>query len=132
MWCSLTAAFGRLQCACHTLINSFLTFMPRICRSTQATTHAVYMGFKCYQTCLLVIYSYHELICVSVNQIGSHITGGDIYGVVYENSLIKHKIILPPKAKGTITYLAEPGNYDVNVSIQTASTLHYMLTTTST
>ncbi len=44
-------------------------------------------------------------------------TGGDIYGVVYENNLIRHKIMLPPKAKGTVTWIAEPGSYDVTVSL---------------
>ncbi|XP_069114898.1 V-type proton ATPase catalytic subunit A [Argopecten irradians] len=47
-------------------------------------------------------------------RVGSHMTGGDIYGVVYENILIKHKIMLPPKAKGTVTWVADPGTYDVN------------------
>ncbi|CAG2180029.1 unnamed protein product, partial [Oppiella nova] len=47
-------------------------------------------------------------------RVGSHITGGDVYGYVHENTLIKHKIILPPKAKGTVTFIAEPGNYDLN------------------
>uniref|UniRef100_A0AAX7ST17 H(+)-transporting two-sector ATPase n=1 Tax=Astatotilapia calliptera TaxID=8154 RepID=A0AAX7ST17_ASTCA len=46
-------------------------------------------------------------------RVGSHITGGDIYGMVYENSLIKHKIMLPPKNRGTVTYVAPPGNYDI-------------------
>ena len=50
------------------------------------------------------------------DQVGSHITGGDIYGVVYENTFIKHRIMLPPKAKGTVTWIADPGSYDVNVS----------------
>uniref|UniRef100_A0A7N5ZZY1 H(+)-transporting two-sector ATPase n=1 Tax=Anabas testudineus TaxID=64144 RepID=A0A7N5ZZY1_ANATE len=49
-------------------------------------------------------------------RVGSHITGGDIYGMVYENSLIKHKIMLPPRNRGTVTYVAPPGNYDVTVS----------------
>lgn len=49
-------------------------------------------------------------------QAGSHITGGDIYGLVYENSLIKHKIMLPPKNRGTVTYVAPPGQYDISVS----------------
>ncbi|KAL5019939.1 hypothetical protein ScPMuIL_002831 [Solemya velum] len=44
-------------------------------------------------------------------RVGSHITGGDIYGVVYENILVKHKVMLPPKAIGTVTYIAEPGSY---------------------
>ncbi|CAG9836368.1 unnamed protein product [Diabrotica balteata] len=47
-------------------------------------------------------------------KLGSHLTGGDIYGLVHENTLVKHKMILPPKAKGTVTYIAEPGNYTVD------------------
>ena len=50
-------------------------------------------------------------------QVGSHVTGGDVYGVVYENILIKHKLMIPPKSRGTVTYLAEPGTYDINVCI---------------
>lgn len=48
---------------------------------------------------------------------GSHVTGGDIYGTVFENSLIKHKLLLPPRNRGTVTYVAPPGNYDISVSI---------------
>lgn len=51
-----------------------------------------------------------------VIQVGSHITGGDIYGSVQENELINHKIMLPPKACGTITYIAPPGQYTVEVA----------------
>ncbi|KAG8535043.1 hypothetical protein GDO81_029590 [Engystomops pustulosus] len=47
-------------------------------------------------------------------RVGSHITGGDIYGLVFENSLIKHKIMLPPRNRGTVTYLAPPGHYDTS------------------
>lgn len=54
----------------------------------------------------------NTFLCV---QVGSHITGGDIYGNVFENSLIKHKIMLPPRSRGTVTYVAPPGNYDVSV-----------------
>ena len=43
-------------------------------------------------------------------------TGGDVYGMVYENILVKHKIMLPPKARGTVTWIADPGEYSVNVS----------------
>ncbi|KRZ02304.1 V-type proton ATPase catalytic subunit A [Trichinella zimbabwensis] len=39
---------------------------------------------------------------------------GDIYGVVHENTLLKQKIMLPPRACGTITYIAPPGNYHVD------------------
>ena len=46
-------------------------------------------------------------------RIGSHITGGDVYGLVQENNLIRHNMMLPPKARGTVTYLAPPGNYTI-------------------
>ncbi|CAH7665913.1 V-type proton ATPase catalytic subunit A [Phakopsora pachyrhizi] len=48
-------------------------------------------------------------------KIGDHLSGGDIYGTVYENSLVSaHKIMLPPKAMGTITQIAERGSYSVD------------------
>ena len=50
-------------------------------------------------------------------KIGAHVTGGDVYGLVQENTLIKHKIMLPPKARGTVTYVAPPGNYPVKDKI---------------
>ena len=50
-------------------------------------------------------------------KVGSHVSGGDCYGVVQENNLIKHKIMLPPKARGTVTYIAPPGNYTVKDKI---------------
>ena len=47
-------------------------------------------------------------------KVGDHITGGDIWGTVFENSLVNdHKIILPPRARGTITRIAEAGSYTV-------------------
>ncbi|XP_078061586.1 V-type proton ATPase catalytic subunit A-like, partial [Mustelus asterias] len=46
-------------------------------------------------------------------RVGSHVTGGDVYASVFENSLIKHKILIPPKSKGTVTFIAPPGHYDV-------------------
>ncbi|BET01406.1 unnamed protein product [Nesidiocoris tenuis] len=47
-------------------------------------------------------------------KLGAHITGGDLYGVVHENSLVKHKMIMPARAKGTVKYIAPPGNYTVD------------------
>lgn len=47
-------------------------------------------------------------------KVGDHITGGDIFGSIYENSLLDdHKILLPPRARGTITSIAEAGSYNV-------------------
>ena len=49
---------------------------------------------------------------------GHHITGGDVFGQVYENSLLsEHRILLPPRARGTVTYLAEKGSYTVDEKI---------------
>jgi len=50
-------------------------------------------------------------------KLGSHITGGDVYGTVQENRMIRHKVLLPPKARGTVTYLAPPGNYTIKDKI---------------
>lgn len=47
-------------------------------------------------------------------RVGSHISGGDIYAKVFENSLITHKVMMPPKAAGTVTYIAEKGNYHID------------------
>eukprot|EP01137_Pigoraptor_chileana_P015416 Opistho-2@71310 len=50
-------------------------------------------------------------------RVGDHIVGGDIYGLVQENTLIRHKIMLPPKARGTVTYIAPAGNYTLQDTI---------------
>ncbi|EED17818.1 vacuolar ATP synthase catalytic subunit A, putative [Talaromyces stipitatus ATCC 10500] len=51
-------------------------------------------------------------------KVGDMITGGDIWGIVYENSLLdEHKILLPPRARGTITKIAEAGSYTVDEKI---------------
>jgi len=55
----------------------------------------------------------NDPMCV---QVGSHVTGGDVYGMVYENILVKHKLMVPPRGRGTVTFVAEPGSYDINVS----------------
>ena len=52
-------------------------------------------------------------VCV---QVGRHISGGDIYGSVKENTLINHKLMMYPKAAGTITYIAAMGDYKIDVS----------------
>jgi len=51
-------------------------------------------------------------------KVGDHITGGDVFGSVWENSLLSdHKILLPPRARGTITRIAEKGSYTVDEKI---------------
>ena len=44
-------------------------------------------------------------------QVGDHITGDDIFGHVYKNSLVdNHKIMFSPHTLGTITHIAEKGS----------------------
>ncbi|KAK0665519.1 ATP synthase alpha/beta family, nucleotide-binding domain-containing protein [Cercophora samala] len=51
-------------------------------------------------------------------KVGDHIAGGDVWGTVYENSFITvHKILLPPRARGTITRIADKGSYTVEEKI---------------
>ncbi|EFX02843.1 vacuolar ATP synthase catalytic subunit a [Grosmannia clavigera kw1407] len=51
-------------------------------------------------------------------KVGDHIAGGDVWGTVYENSFITvHKILLPPRARGTIKRIAEAGSYTVDEKI---------------
>lgn len=45
---------------------------------------------------------------------GMHVTGGDILGKVQENTLITHQILVPPKGRGTLTYMAPAGNYTID------------------
>ncbi|XP_032833116.1 V-type proton ATPase catalytic subunit A [Petromyzon marinus] len=47
-------------------------------------------------------------------RVGGHLTGGDIYAVVFENSLIKHRLMVPPRARGTVSYIAPAGSYDTS------------------
>jgi len=47
-------------------------------------------------------------------KVGDHITGGDIFGTVVENTLITtHSVMLPPGNMGTITWIAPTGMYRV-------------------
>ncbi|XP_023304616.2 V-type proton ATPase catalytic subunit A-like [Lucilia cuprina] len=45
---------------------------------------------------------------------GAVVTGGDIYGFVRENSLVTHRLMLQPRAKGRVTYVAPSGNYSLD------------------
>jgi vacuolar-type H+-ATPase catalytic subunit A/Vma1 len=48
------------------------------------------------------------------------LTAGDIYGTVFENNLFsEHKIMVPPRAKGRVTRIAERGNYTIDDKILT-------------
>jgi len=49
-----------------------------------------------------------------IMKVGDHISGGDVWGHVFENSFISvHKILFNPRGRGTITRIAPKGNYTV-------------------
>lgn len=51
-------------------------------------------------------------------KVGDHLSGGDVWGTVYENSFINvHKILLPPRARGTVTKISSKGSYTVDEKI---------------
>lgn len=46
-------------------------------------------------------------------QMGDRLTGGDIYATIQENSLMEHRMMVPPGARGKVTYLAPAGEYSL-------------------
>lgn len=60
---------------------------------------------------------YHTHAITRYQQVGARVTGGDIYGLVHENTLIDHKIMLPPGARGSISYIAPPGQYNITEKV---------------
>jgi len=50
-------------------------------------------------------------------KVGDHITGGDIFAKVTENTLITHWVMLPPNEMGTITWLAPTGEYTLKDNV---------------
>ncbi|GKB34320.1 V-type proton ATPase catalytic subunit A, partial [Tanacetum coccineum] len=48
---------------------------------------------------------------------GDLITGGDLYATVFENSLVEHRIALPPDAMGKVTYVAPAGHYSLKDTV---------------
>lgn len=55
-----------------------------------------------------------DFVPASSARIGMHITGGDVFGTVQENTLIEHRLMLHPRARGTVRYVAPAGRYNLN------------------
>jgi V/A-type H+-transporting ATPase subunit A len=52
-----------------------------------------------------------------VAAVGQKITGGEILGEVPETKLITHKVMVPPEVTGEITWVIEPGKYNIDTVI---------------
>ena len=48
---------------------------------------------------------------------GDHVSGGDIYATVQENALIEHRLMVPPNAKGKVTWIAPDGEYSIDEKV---------------
>ncbi|KAH0484818.1 MAG: uncharacterized protein KVP18_001934 [Porospora cf. gigantea A] len=47
-------------------------------------------------------------------KVGDMVSGGDVYATVFENNLFKeHRLMVPPKITGRVSYLAPPGEYTI-------------------
>jgi len=57
----------------------------------------------------------------AVAKVGDQVTGGDILGTVPETPVVLHKIMVPPKMKGTITDI-KSGSFNVTETIATLKT----------
>ncbi|XP_022670783.1 V-type proton ATPase catalytic subunit A-like isoform X1 [Varroa destructor] len=94
------------------IMNSIFDGIQRPLREINSKTQSIYIP-KGINVPALSRNTLWEFTPANV-KIGSHMTGGDIFGFVNENSLINHKIMLDPKARGTVTFVAAPGNYTVD------------------
>jgi len=98
------------------ILGSIFDGIQRPLKDINELTNSIYIP-KGINTNALSITQEWEFAPTNV-RIGSHVSGGDIYGHVRENNLItKHKIMLPPKGMGTVTYIAPPGNYTVQDTV---------------
>ncbi len=49
---------------------------------------------------------------------GDTLTQGDVFGIINENSLFsEHRIMVPPGAKGRVTYIAPSGDYNIHEKV---------------
>ncbi|MGM9619415.1 MAG: V-type ATP synthase subunit A [Oscillospiraceae bacterium] len=54
---------------------------------------------------------------VPVAKVGDRVKGGDVLGTVQETAVVLHKIMVPVKNSGVITWLAEEGEYTIEECI---------------
>jgi V/A-type H+/Na+-transporting ATPase subunit A len=47
-------------------------------------------------------------------QKGAAVQGGEVLGIVPETPAIEHRVLVPPLTQGTLTFVASPGEYNLN------------------
>nr|CAB3224631.1 V-type proton ATPase catalytic subunit A-like [Phallusia mammillata] len=98
------------------ILNNIYDGIQRPLQVIQQQTQSIYIP-RGVNTSALNKTDQWDFSPVKTYQVGSHITGGDVYGLIQENTLIQHRLMLPPKAHGRITYIAEPGMYNVDDTV---------------
>ncbi|KAF6200220.1 hypothetical protein GE061_006523 [Apolygus lucorum] len=95
------------------IMSSIFDGIQRPLRAISELTNSIYIPKGVNVPALSRSVSW-EFSAMNGIKVGSHITGGDLYGLVFENTLVKHKTMVPSTAKGTIKYIAPAGNYTVD------------------
>ncbi|MFZ7121029.1 MAG: V-type ATP synthase subunit A [Eubacteriaceae bacterium] len=54
--------------------------------------------------------------------VGDSVKQGDVFGEVYETSLIKHKLLVPPNISGIVKKIKEDGSYNIEETLATIDT----------
>jgi V-type H+-transporting ATPase subunit A len=98
------------------IMGAIFDGIQRPLRDINEMTQSIYIPKGINTTALNTVTEW-DFAPMQALKVGTHITGGDIYGTVHENRMIKHKVLLPPKARGTVTYLAPAGNYTIKDKI---------------
>jgi len=44
-------------------------------------------------------------------KVGDNVSGGDVFGQVFENTMVTHRVMVPPGGMGKITFIAPAGSY---------------------
>jgi V-type H+-transporting ATPase subunit A len=51
-------------------------------------------------------------------KVGSLVVGGDVYATCFENNLFEcHRLMIPPKVKGKVTFIAPEGEYSIHEEV---------------
>ncbi|MCD4701157.1 MAG: V-type ATP synthase subunit A, partial [Candidatus Aegiribacteria sp.] len=58
-----------------------------------------------------------EWVFKPVAEVGLNVTGGEVLGEVPETKIITHKVMVPPEVSGVITWMIEPGTYNIDTII---------------
>lgn len=94
------------------IMGNIFDGIQRPLKDINEQTESIYIPRGVNVTSLSTEQEWH-FVPLQTIRVGSHISGGDVYGSVKENTLIEHKIMLPPKAAGTVKWIAADGDYKI-------------------